>query len=112
MTQRLIQPHKTNRGHTIGFESEELGRIEQIPERVHTISIPSAGRFSPTVIDKSQPIESIGSRLHGHTRIFNSSVRARSNYRKTLPAEGIQTTLPQTTSYDSPGCQSLVLCAK
>ena len=26
-------------------------------------AIPSAGKFSPTVIDKSQPIESIGSRL-------------------------------------------------
>ena len=25
--------------------------------------IPSAGKFSPTVIDKSQPIESMGSRL-------------------------------------------------
>ena len=89
MTQRLIQPHKTNRGHTIGFESEELGRIEQIPERVHTISIPSAGRFSPTVIDKSQPIESIGSRLRDHMRTFDSGARARSNYRRTLPRDGI-----------------------
>jgi len=47
--------------------------------------IPSAGRFSPTVIDKSQPIESMGSRLRDHTCIFNSGVRARSNSRRTLP---------------------------
>ena len=53
--------------------------------------IPSAGRFGPTVIDKSQPIESIGSRLRDHTRTFDSGVPARSNYRRTLPAEGIIT---------------------
>jgi hypothetical protein len=52
--------------------------------------IPSASRFGPTVIDKSQPIESIGSRPHDHTRTFDSGVRARSNYRRTLPAEGIE----------------------
>src|SRR5437016_8448580 len=51
--------------------------------------IPSAGKMSPTVIDKSWPIESIGSRLRHHTRTFDSGVRARSNHRRTLPAEGI-----------------------
>jgi len=43
----------------------------------------------PTVIDKSQPIESMGSRLRDHTRVFDSDVRARSNSRRTLPGEGI-----------------------
>jgi len=51
--------------------------------------IPSPGKMCPTVIDKSQPIESMGSRLRGHTRIFDSGVRARSNSRRTLPGEGI-----------------------
>ena len=37
--------------------------------------IPSAGTFRHTVIDKSWPI---GSRLRGHTRTFDSGVRARS----------------------------------
>ena len=46
-------------------------------------SIPSAGRFSPMVIDKSQPIESMGSRLRDHTTYF--VVRAWSNSRRTLP---------------------------
>jgi hypothetical protein len=45
-------------------------------------AIPSLGRMGPTVIDKSQPIESIGSRLRDHTRTFDSGVRARSNYRR------------------------------
>jgi hypothetical protein len=44
----------------------------------------------PTVIDKSQPIESMGSRLCDHTRIFDSDVRARCNSRRTLPGEGIE----------------------
>ena len=43
----------------------------------------------PTVIDKSQPIELMGSRLRDHTRIFDSDVRARSNSRRTLPGKGI-----------------------
>ena len=51
--------------------------------------IPSPGKMCPTVIDKSQPIESMGSRLRDHTRIFDSDVRARSNSRRTLPGEGI-----------------------
>ena len=34
--------------------------------------------MGPTVIDKGQPIESIGSRLHDHTCTFDSGVRARS----------------------------------
>ena len=51
--------------------------------------IPSPGKMCPTVIDKSQPIESMGSRLRDHTRIFDSGVRARSNSRRTLPGEGI-----------------------
>ena len=32
-----------------------------------TFFYPSNGEMCPTVIDKSQPIESIGSRLHDHT---------------------------------------------
>jgi hypothetical protein len=31
-------------------------------------NIPSAGKTGPTVIDKIQPIESIGSRRRDHTR--------------------------------------------
>ena len=46
-------------------------------DSVHDCDIPSAGRFGPTVIDKSQPIESIESRLRDHTRTFDSGVRAR-----------------------------------
>lgn len=45
--------------------------------------------MGPTVIDKIQPIESVGSRLPDHRRTFDSSVRARSNSRRTLPLEGI-----------------------
>jgi len=45
--------------------------------------------MGPTVIGKSQPIESIGSRLRDRTRTFDSGVRARSNFRGALPAEGI-----------------------
>ena len=52
-----------------------------------TTYISSAGRFGPTVIDKSQLIKSIGLRLCDHTRTFGSGVRAW--YRRTLPAEGI-----------------------
>ena len=52
-------------------------------------TIPSAGVFRPTVIDKSWPIESIGSRLRDHTRTFVCGVRARSASRRTPPAEGI-----------------------
>ena len=61
---------------------------EAVPEMVFK-AIPSAGGFSPTVIDKSQPIESIGSRLQDHTRTFHSGVRAQSNSCRTSPAEGI-----------------------
>jgi hypothetical protein len=43
------------------------------------VGISSAGKMGPTVIDKSQPIESIESRLLDHTRTFDSGVRARSN---------------------------------
>ena len=32
----------------------------------------------------------MGSRLRDHTRSFDSGVRARSNSRRTLPAEGIE----------------------
>ena len=46
--------------------------------------------MGPTVIDKGQPIEPIGSRLRDHTRTFDSGVRARSNSRRTLPGEGIE----------------------
>ena len=45
--------------------------------------------MGPTAIDKSQPVESIGSRLRDHTRTFDSSVLARSNYRRTLLGEGV-----------------------
>ena len=47
--------------------------------------IPSAGKMDPTIINKGQLIESIGD----HTRILESGVRARSNSRGTLPADGI-----------------------
>jgi hypothetical protein len=47
--------------------------------------IPSAGKMGPTIINKGQLIESIGD----HTRTFESGVRARSNSRGTLPADGI-----------------------
>jgi hypothetical protein len=45
--------------------------------------------MGPTVIDKGRPIESMISSLRDHTRTFDSGVRARSNSRRTLPAEGI-----------------------
>jgi len=48
--------------------------------------------MGPTVIDKGQPIELIGSRLRDHTRTFDSGVRARTNPRRTLPGEGIGNT--------------------
>jgi hypothetical protein len=48
-----------------------------------------AGKMGSTVIDKSQPIESIGLRLHDHTRTFDSGFRTRSNFRRALPVEGI-----------------------
>ena len=51
--------------------------------------VPSDGGIRLTVIDKSSPIESIGSRLRDHTRTFDSSVRARSNSRRTPPLEGM-----------------------
>ena len=54
--------------------------------------IPSAGKMGPTVIDKSQPIESIGSRLYDHARTFHSGVCARFQLSRTLPAEGIHWT--------------------
>jgi hypothetical protein len=38
-------------------------------------NIPSPGKMGPTVIDKGQPIEPIGSRLRDHTRTFDSGVR-------------------------------------
>ena len=56
--------------------------------RKHT-DIPSAGGFSPTVINKGQPIEPMGSSLRDHTRIFNSSVRTRYNSRRMSLAEEI-----------------------
>ena len=56
---------------------------------VNSALIPSPGKMCPTVIDKSQPIESMGLGLRDHTRIFDFGVRARSNSRKTLPGEGI-----------------------
>ena len=63
--------------------------------------IPSAGRFSPTIIDKSQPIELIGLGC-----IFDSGVRAQSNSRRTLPAEGKPLTPPLCLkpydNYESP----------
>ena len=37
--------------------------------------MPSPGKMGPTVIDKSQPIELVGSRLRDHTRTFDSGVR-------------------------------------
>ena len=52
------------------------------------ICTPSPGKMGPTVINKDQPIELIGSRLRDHTRTFDCGARARSNSRKTLPGEG------------------------
>ena len=48
------------------------------------------GKMGPTVIDKGQPIEPIGSRLRDHTRTSDSGVRARSNSRRTPPLEEIE----------------------
>ena len=48
--------------------------------------------MGPTVIDKGQPIEPIGSRLRDHTRTSDSGVRARSNSRRTLPGKGTDKT--------------------
>ena len=62
----------------------------KISTKFYTIeSIPSNGKIGPTVINKVQPIESMGSRLPNHTRTFDSGVRTRSNSRRTLPLEGI-----------------------
>ena len=44
--------------------------------------IPCPGEMCPTVIDKSQPIESIGPRLRDYTRTFDSGVRARTTLSK------------------------------
>jgi hypothetical protein len=55
----------------------------------HAYLIPSNGTIRPTVIDKSQPTESIGSRLCDHTRTSDSGVRARCNSCRTLPLVGI-----------------------
>ena len=44
--------------------------------------------MGPTVIDKGQPIEPIGSRLRDHTRAFDFSVLARFNSRRAPPREG------------------------
>ena len=55
-----------------------------------TKNIPSAGVFRPIFIDKSYPIELMGSSLLEFMRTFNSSVRARSTSRRTSPAEGIE----------------------
>jgi len=44
--------------------------------------------MGPTVIDKAQPIEPIGSRLRDYTRTFDSGVRIRTKSRRTLPGEG------------------------
>ena len=52
-------------------------------------SIPRHDEMGLTVIDKSQPIESIGLRLRDHTRTFDSGVRARFNFCRTLPLVGI-----------------------
>jgi hypothetical protein len=52
--------------------------------------IPSTSTFRPTVINRSWPIESIGSRLRDYTRTFDSSVHAQSASRRTLPAEWIE----------------------
>ena len=41
-------------------------------------NIPSTSVFHYTVIDKSWPIESIGSKLRDYTRTFDSGIRARS----------------------------------
>ena len=40
--------------------------------------------MGPTVIDKGQLIESIGSGFRDHTRTFDSGVRARTNSRRIL----------------------------
>ena len=55
----------------------------------NSLVIPSASVFRPTIINKSQLIKSIGSRLRDHTRTFDSSVHAQCASRRTLPAEGI-----------------------
>jgi hypothetical protein len=52
--------------------------LTAVSKALQSMAIPSAGTFSPTVIDKSCPTESIGSRLRDHTRTFDYGVRARS----------------------------------
>jgi hypothetical protein len=71
------------------ISAKDFGQREGYNRIIILIPIPSAVGFSPTVINKSQPIESIESRLRDHTRTFDSDVRARSNSRRTSPAEGI-----------------------
>ena len=67
------------------------GKIyEQLFFSIHRRSrryIPSPGKMGPTVIDKGQPIELIGSRLRDHTRTFDCGVRAWQN-----PTRGRYTT--------------------
>ena len=48
----------------------------------------SPGKIGPTIINEGQPIEPIRSKLRDQTRAFDSGVRARTNFRRTLPGEG------------------------
>ena len=54
------------------------GLMIHFRKQVTVVLIPFNGEIYPTVIAKSQPIESIRSRLCDHTRTF---VRVRSNFR-------------------------------
>ena len=53
------------------------------------VCIPCNGGICPTVINKSQPIESIGSRPCDHSYTFDSGVRAQFNFCRTSPLQGI-----------------------
>jgi hypothetical protein len=56
------------------------GLMIHLRKQVTVVLIPSNGEMHPTVIEKSQPIESVRSKPRDHTRTF---VRARSNSGRT-----------------------------
>ena len=58
----------------------------------HLESIPPPGKMCPTVIDKSQPIESMGSRLRDRARTSESKIRVWS--RSLDPIDSIGWLLP------------------
>ena len=82
-------PTSLSKPHYLRFDGVKR-ELTAVSNALQSMAIPSAGTFRPTVIGKSCPTESIGSRLRDHTRTFDYGVRARSASRRTLPAEGIR----------------------